>query len=377
MFDFFGSIKQKPVSKSAFVQRRKLISPKFFQDFFRYTATVFYRRFPAKNWKGYQLLAVDGTGSRLPNEPWIGDALGWHENQYNQVPSARWLLTFDVLNKILLNVTLHSRRKAEITVQLPLVNQLPQNSITIYDRGFASYALPYLHQQNGTHCIIRLKTTFSPMVINFVQSTDRERIIQSPMTERAVRGLRKMGYKVSRKDFITYRLIRVDLPNNETEVLLTTLMNRKRFHHRHFKQLYNLRWGVETSIFILKSFFQAAVFASYTLPGVEQELWALFAMYNLQTMLHSEKEKSVQKINKKRQHNYHINRNLSVGLIKRFLSFILLDEVKNWMAKTKVLLDQIITHLEPIRPRPSRERSRKIMRGTERHIYESNYKPTL
>ena len=351
--------------------------PRFFQDFFHHTSAVFYKRFSTKKWKGLQLIAVDGTGSRLPNEQWIGDALGWHENQYNHVPSARWLITFDVLNQILIDVVLHTRKQAEITVQLPAIHQLPENSITIYDRGFSSYALPYLHQLAGTHCIVRVKTTFNPIVEDFVQSTDRERVIQAPMTERAVRGLRKLGHQVSRKDSITYRLIRIDLPTGETEVLLTTLLNRKRFHHRHFMQLYKLRWGVETSIFILKSYFQAAVFSSYTLPGVEQELWALFAMYNLQSMLHISRNNALQKINTKRQYNYQINRNISVGLIKRFLPYLLLDEIKNWMAKTKVLLDQIFRHLEPIRPRPSRERLRKIMRGTERHIYEPNYKPTL
>jgi hypothetical protein len=41
---------------------------------------------------------------------------------------------------------------------------------------------------------------------------------------------------------ITLRLIRVDLPN-ETEVLITNLMDKKRYPAQEFKRLSHLRWG--------------------------------------------------------------------------------------------------------------------------------------
>jgi hypothetical protein len=43
---------------------------------------------------------------------------------------------------------------------------------------------------------------------------------------------------------ITLRLIRVDLPK-ETEVLITNLIDKKRYPAQEFKRLYHLRWGVE------------------------------------------------------------------------------------------------------------------------------------
>jgi hypothetical protein len=377
LFDFFSTLKCRAPSPSAFVQRRQLIKPLFFRDFFHQTAQIFYRRFSAKNWRGFRLLAVDGTGLRLPNARWIGEAFGWHQNQYRLVPSVRWLLTFDLLNRIIVDVQLHARQQGEITVAGPLVSEFPKDALVIYDRGFASYAIPYLHQLHGSHCLIRLKTNFSPTVADFVQSGDKECLVTTQMTERAVRTLRRLGYPVSRKTSLHYRLIRVDLPTGETEVLLTTLLHRRHVHHRHFSDLYRKRWGVETAIFVLKSFFQAAVFSSYTCQAVEQEIWALFALYNLQSMLLTARQKQLERINKRRQFNYQINRNVTIGLIKRFVSALFLREVKAWRAKIHALLDELLRHLEPIRPRPGRTRVRKIMRGTERHIYESNYKPTI
>lgn len=354
-----------------------MIRPLFFKDFFLATAFIFYHRFAARRWRKFRLLAVDGTGCRLPDEPWIGEAFGWHQNQHGQVPSTRWLIQFDVLNQIITGVHLHSRHKAEITIASPLVKDYPSDVLAIYDRGFGSYALPYLHQLHGSHCVIRLQKSFNPQVVDFIQSNENERIITTNMSERAVRSLKKVGYKVSRKNTLTYRLIRVELPTGEVEVLLTTLLHRRYFHHKHFKELYAKRWGIETAIFVLKSYFQAATFSSYTLPAVEQEIWAMFTMYNLQSILLFSQQKEVQKIQQQRQYRYQINRNVAIGLIKRYLPSIFLDDVKSWYAKLKVLLKQMLQHLEAIRPRPSRVRRVRRMRSPERHIYEPNYKPAL
>lgn len=354
-----------------------MIKPDFFRDFFLHTTQAFYHRFPVKTWRRFRLLAVDGTGLRLPDESWLGEALGWHENQHGHVPSVRWLITFDLLNQIIIKVQLHPRRQGEITVAMPLIKDMPANTLAIYDRGFAGFAIPFLHRFYGTHCIIRLKTDFNPTVVDFVQSNETERIITPRLTHRALSAVCKLGLEPSRNEVIPLRLIRVDLPSGEVEVLLTTLMHRQHFHHRHFADLYNKRWGVETSILVLKSFFQAAVFSSYTLTGIQQELWALFAMYNLQSILIASKQKALQRINQRRKFDYQINRNVTVGIIKRYVPLLFLDEIKAWYAKIHCLLDDLIRHLEPIRPRPSRVRKRKFLRGTERHIYEPNYKSTL
>jgi hypothetical protein len=155
----------------------------------------------------------------------------------------RWLCTYDLLNKIINEVVLHSRRHAEVSVVVNQISRIPNDVIVVYDRGFASYAVPWLHMHYGSNCIVRVKTTFNPTVIDFIQSVEAERIVESFMPERASRSLRKLGFDVKRSDLIRYRLIRVDLPSGETEVLMTTLFNRNKFHYRHFAHLYALKMG--------------------------------------------------------------------------------------------------------------------------------------
>ncbi|MEM7572145.1 MAG: hypothetical protein AAF433_04560 [Bacteroidota bacterium] len=102
LYDLFTFCRSKPVTKSAFCQRRKLIKPIFFQDLFQLTVYQFYRSFKnVHTWRGLRLFAVDGTGQTLPRESWIGEAFGFHKNQHDQVPSTRLLITFDLLNKII------------------------------------------------------------------------------------------------------------------------------------------------------------------------------------------------------------------------------------------------------------------------------------
>ncbi|MDX2245693.1 MAG: IS4 family transposase [Bacteroidia bacterium] len=362
---------------SAFVQRRKLIKASFFQVFFHHTAAVFSRRFAAKTWHGLRLMAIDGTGLRIPDEWGLGEHFGWHQNQHRDVPSTRWLVCLDLLNHLLDEVELHPRSQDEKSLAAPLVARWSPSTLCIYDRGFGSYAFPWLHQHHGSHCLIRLKTTFSPIVIDFLAAGHAEQIVHTPLSERAVRSLRKMGYEVNRTPELTYRLIRVELPTGETEVLMTTLLDTQAFPRKYFGQLYSLRWGVESAIFVLKSFFQAAVFSAYSLPAVEQDLWALFALYNIQSMCLRAKEKALAKINSLRHFTYPINRNVGIGLIKRFAPPLFLDEVKQWIARIPVLLDELIRHLQPQRPRPSRPRIRRLLRGTERHRFEFNDKSRL
>jgi hypothetical protein len=137
------------------------------------------------------------------------------------------------------------------------------------------------------------------------------------------------------------------------------------------------RWGVETCFHILKSYFQAAVFASFTSNSIEQELWALFALFNIQSICNSALVSQVKRISNKRKYDYQINRNVGLGYLKRLLPNLLLNPEKRWWAKLRQLLSHLLSALEPIRKGLEKERRRRLMRGTERHIYEPNYKPSI
>lgn len=376
--DFFQTWNELPVTKSAFSQRRKLIHPQFFQDFFQLSVTQFYQSFRNfRTWRGLRVFAVDSSGQRLPDEEEIGDAFGWHTNQAATVASVHLLFTFDVLNKLIYRVDMHDQNQSEVRVAYKNVEHLPKDAIYIYDRAYANYALPFLHRRHGSFYLIRVKNKQSPAVIDFLQSKEKERVITVVLQGRAYQTLRKMGLKPKSKATIEVRLIRVDLPDGTVAVLMTNMFDRKRFHYRRMCELYTKRWGVETAFFVLKSFLQLAVVSAYTLPGVAQDLWASFWFYNLNSAWEFAQDQTIKDRTQHRIYTYQINRNMAAGLIKRWIPSLFLEATRKWRAKTTILQKVLTLHLEPIRKRPNRTRTRKLLRTQGRHIYESNYRPTM
>ena len=216
------------------------------------------------------------------------------------------------------------------------------------------------------------------MVKEFVKSTDDERIITLKLgVGRAYRSLRKLGLNPVLHTEFQVRLVRVELDDGQVEVLMSSLTDRATFPQAEFKWLYGKRWGVETSIYVLKSFLQLALVSARTLPGVAQDLWASFAFYNQQSALIAACEDDVERKTGHRRHQYKINRNVTAGILKKFLYHIYLDGPARWRSRTKVLLDLLPRYTEPYRPNRNRERERKIMRGNDRHLHEKNYRKSM
>ena len=76
---------------------------------------------------------------------------------------------------------------------------------------------------------------------------------------------------------------------------------------------------METTILTLKSYLQLALISATTQPGVAQDLWASFAFYNQQSALIAACEDEVQTRTGHRKYEYRINRNVTAGLIQRFM----------------------------------------------------------
>ena len=133
------------------------------------------------------------------------------------------------------------------------MEQLPHRAIYIYDRGFAGYGLPFLHRRHGSDYIIRRPVGISPEVRDFVRSGEPDRLITVELKDRAYRTLRDLGQQPVWRQPLELRLVRVELSTGEVEVLLTTLLHRRRFHYRRIAELYGLRWGGWKRAFLTSS----------------------------------------------------------------------------------------------------------------------------
>ena len=365
------------VTKSALVQARAKLLPRFFRDLFQLSTDAFYKEMPFRRWQGFRLWATDGSGFRLPDVLELGETFGWHGNQHNRVPSSRMLVAFDLLNQVFTKVAFHTRHCAELVMAVKWVGSLPRDVVMVYDRGYASHLLPYLHRHFGSNCIVRMPVGQSKTIESFVKSGQTQQTVTETLQIKARNSLNGMGIAVNASTTITFRLIRFVLPNGTVEVLLTTLLDKKTFRHHHFGRLYHKRWGIETAFFVIKSYLKLCIFSAHTSNRCIQDLFSTFIFYNIQTASIHELQPKLAEVNQRRSLEYQANRNVGAGLLKRFFTrFFLLPEggiAKALAQYTKLMLQSI----EPVRPNKNRVRKRKMMRGTERHVHEKNYRPAI
>ena len=79
------------------------------------------------------------------------------------------------------------------------------------------------------------------------------------------------------------------------EQILITNLERAEFPKRDLKQLYSLRWGIETSFNYLKNAVFVEEFTSRTENGLAQEYFVSLLMYNFSTCMFGSMQKDIPK----------------------------------------------------------------------------------
>lgn len=112
-----------------------------------------------------------------------------------------------------------------------------KNDLIIYDRGYPSYDFKYEHIKSGINYLIKVQKNHSKIVSSFILSEKRTLIVDVfSQGKHTFEG--KDYYKTTS---IEVRLIRVDLPGGEIEILMTSLLDSQIYPSNIFKELYFLR----------------------------------------------------------------------------------------------------------------------------------------
>ena len=279
----------QPPTKTAFSLARSKIEILFFVNLFVYSCQLFYQsRHQIKRWKGYLLLAVDGSGIRVPDTAVNRTFIGVHKNQHEAIADCKILAIHDVLNRVLYHVFLHPRSVAELVALHLNLESIPKDAITIYDRHYCDSLLLDRHLQSKKPCLIRMKTKGINVIESFLKRGEVDELVEFQIGERAYYSARdRYGLKNKHAKFSTFqiRLIRVELSTGETEVLATNLFDTKKFPTSDFKDLYAKRWGVETAFDEIKNQLKLGMFLGYKTKVVLQDLWSVLIFYNIRSML--------------------------------------------------------------------------------------------
>jgi hypothetical protein len=235
-----------PCSVSAFCQQRMKLDGLFFYWWNIVLWQTFYTigGENIKRWKGYRVIAGDGSSVTLVNNISLGSFFGGQNNQHDAYVGGRTYYAYDVLNGLVLFPWIRPYRFAEVEMAYQTIQQLGsqgQDMLMIYDRNFCSYKMAALHlwEEKEVKFIIRAKKNIKH-ISAFIKSGEISAVVELKPTPEAIKGLKKSGYIITCKTTIKVRLIRIDL-DQSVEVLMTNLWEEEGYDHNEFKDLYAMR----------------------------------------------------------------------------------------------------------------------------------------
>ena len=288
----------------------------------------------------YLLLAVDGSDLNIPFNPEDPDTLFQvlDKHPYNKT---HLTVLFDLNNGIYHDAFLTPLRIVdERSAFHTMVGRFPKGSDAIFiaDRGFEGFNTFAHLIHSGQRFLIRMKDISSSGILaNFCQpDPEFDSSFSTILTRKQTSDIRnnKDTYTIltnkSSFDFlsdntlfypISFRVLRFQVRPGVYECIGTNL-DPKEFSMMDIKQLYHLRWGVETSFRDLKYTIDLVHLHARKRPCVEQEIWSRLIVYNFCESITrhiSSTRQSVRDIGMHRKWAYKINFATAVCICKAYL----------------------------------------------------------
>jgi hypothetical protein len=366
-------------TKQAFSKGRRKLNPKFFHDWNQVLIDSYYRIYQSKfkQWKGMKLFAVDGSSVLLPDTEEMRSKFGISIGSTSGVgsPVARICVLYDVLNQIAVKGFLHPYTVSEEEVTLNLLENLDlAQSLLLFDRGYPSYWLIYKLMEKKTHFVMRAASNANNTVKTFLAGKETDLTLEFYPPYASLKKLRDMGVNISKQTPVKIRLVKVMLNTGEIEVLITNLYDATSYSVESLKEVYHLRWGIETYYGYIKDELQLGQFSGLNSICVEQDFAANLFLFNLQSIIEKQCEPTLKTIGKNRKYQYKVNKNVSWASLKyRVVKLFLVENTFEILFELQKLFCR---YLEPIRPNRKYPRKKKRIPNSK-HYTITNYKRAI
>ena len=266
------------VAPSAVIQARQRLGSDVMKSVFTQTQKLWNDKTPHPNWHGLTLHAVDGVVWRTPDTKENDEYFSRTRNQKcsSEYPQVRMVCHMELTSHLLNSASFDSTSVSEVNLTTELIEHSPDQSLTIFDRGF--YALGLLHRW---------------------QATGKDRHWLIPMRKGAqYRTIRKLGrgqelveLKLSPQakkkwhdapEILEARLITKVVKGKEIR-LLTSMTDPLRYPGKDIAELYSHRWEIELGYREMKQYMlqNNLTLRSKKPELVIQELWGMLLAYNL------------------------------------------------------------------------------------------------
>ena len=336
LIDFFNTSADTPTA-SAFCQQRCKINSDAFQTVFCKFSQEILDSFK----DDLPVLAVDGSKIQIPANPEDTDSFFPGANgqkPYNLLHlNALYNLKHRIYDDVIIQKSKHSNEHKAFT-EMADRSRLPK-ALVIADRGYESYNSMAHVQEKRWFFLIRIKDGKTgikeafdlpkkseygmPVSLNLIRKQNREtkRLFKDRNHYRFVPTTSTFDYlplKSKKADpTISYnprfRIVRFKISENTYETVLTNL-DAFQYPSDRLKELYAIRWGIETSFRDLKYTIGMLDFHSKKVMCIQQEIYAHLIMYNFTEMI----TPHVVIDQKQRKYTYKANFSVAVHMCRLF-----------------------------------------------------------
>ena len=269
------------VAPSSIVQARERLGDEPLRWLFERTASAWAHASARKHdWRGLALYGVDGTTVRVPDSDENRAHFGGQNTRWDSVsgyPLARLVTLMALRSHVLAGARFGSFSTHETLLAEELWPQIPDHSLAIVDRGFLSARILIGLERGGVgrHWLTRARSDLaSRRIERFAPGDD---LVELDVSREA----RKKD--PSMPETWRMRAIRYQRRGFKPQLLLTSMLDPKRFPAPEVIALYHERWEIELGYNEVKRVMLAReeTTRSKKPRGVAQELWALALAYNL------------------------------------------------------------------------------------------------
>lgn len=365
-YQFFKITGYESISTPGMLKQREKLNPNIFKELNDGLLDVYYQncRDEMKMYKGYLLCAIDGSEFEIPNTKGSKKSFGVSTSGAKKTETtarAKVSIVVDILNKFVLDVLVERHRTnekklAKVHRENILKKMKGYQIIQIKDRGYVSLEDMYYSYKHGLKFIQRLDSKAFKKEIGQMKSKDEE--IEIEYEYNRMKHLQRIApelynyYQEGNK--LKVRAVQIEI-GEEKEILLTNL----EFSYEEIKELYHLRWSVETTYHQLKENLKVETISSGKEVIIKQEILSQMLVYNIAQSHINVAEAKIKQGNY--SHEMKINHNMAMGLLKDYFIYIIMEPDKNKRLHMMDELEELILkYLCPVRKGRSYPRNKQI-----------------
>lgn len=329
---------------------------------------------------GYIVTAIDGSDITLPSTEENALKYGVVPNRKDSanLVMASISVLYDCINRLVIDTLVGPYRSSEresASRHLPVLKAtLRQPTITLFDRGYFSMGLIHQLTQDGQKFVMRmdhrnLKRYSSQLSVGQDETFDvtfnRSQSSQYRHDPALRTALMNTAYRL--------RFVKIPLQKasgeQEDEVLLTNL-TAEEFSADGLKELYHLRWGIETAYNVLKNRMKLEEFSGIRERLILQDIYCTIWLYNL-TMLHLIEVSETRDIPQERyKYEMKQNINIAIGIVKTyFIQSVMAETHEQRKTAVEQMTSLLAKHLVPVRPNRAVERKHPVNKSRRSYRY--------